>query len=98
MMTVPSLVICGVTSRRSEAEMNSTLISVAVVFTTGICVPCSMIAVWLFWVAIRGDDRIFTSPFSSKASSLAFRVKLFRTLPKLTPRLLAVALAGRLTS
>ena len=98
MMTVPSLVIWGITSSFREAEMNSTLICVAVVLTTGICTPCSITAFWLFCVAMRGEDRTLTSPFSSKASSVTSRVNEFRTFPKLRPSVPTEALAGRFTS
>jgi hypothetical protein len=60
--TVPSAVIWGVTASRSEAETNSTWISVAVVETTGIRTPCSISARSLFCVAILGDDRILPRP------------------------------------
>src|SRR5712671_2182715 len=95
MMMVFSRVICGMTSSFSDAEMNSTLIWVAVVLTTGICVPCSMVAFWLFWVAMRGAESTFTSPFSSNASSVALILKVSSTLPKLMPSDPAVAAAGR---
>src|SRR5678816_378007 len=58
MMTVSSAVICGVTTSLSDAGTYWTSISVAVVVTTGICTPCSMVAGWLFCVAIFVQDRI----------------------------------------
>src|SRR5438445_893730 len=98
MITVPSLVICGVTASFKDAEMNSTLICVAVVLTTGIWTPCSIVAFWLFCVAMRGEERTLTSPFVSKASSCTSSVTESRTLPKLRARLPAWAFDGRLTS
>src|SRR6266481_1733501 len=67
MKTVPSPVICGVTSSLSTASMNWTEIVLLIVVWMGIFCPCLMIAFSLFWVTTRGLESSFPTPFDSAA-------------------------------
>src|SRR5262252_6483656 len=67
MKTVPSAVICGVTSSFSTASMNVIEIVLLIVVCTGIFVPCLTTAFSLFWVTTRGFESSLPTPRDSAA-------------------------------
>ena len=75
MMMLRSCVMCGVTSRRSTASMNSSLASPFSKVWKGIDTPCSIDALRLSSVTTRGLEITLPSPSLSAASSSRSRLK-----------------------
>src|SRR5260370_119589 len=75
MKTVPSAVICGVTSSFSTASMNCTEIVLLIVVWMGIFCPCLIIAFSLFWVTTLGLECSFPTPFDCHLVRLAVHLE-----------------------
>ena len=87
--TVPSAVICGVTSSESVA---STYWTVTVWFATvwiGSRMPLWMCAFSLFWAVTLGEETTLTRPSFSAAASVKSRLKESRMSPKANWRIAA---------
>src|SRR5579862_3761830 len=67
MNTVPSAVICGVTSSFNTASMYCTETVLLTVVWMGILVPCLTEAFSLFWVTMRGLESSLPTPLDSAA-------------------------------
>src|ERR1017187_8422160 len=67
MYTVPSAVICGVTSSSSTASTNCTETVLFTIVETGILVPCFTVAFSLFCVITLGFESNLPTPRSSAA-------------------------------
>src|SRR5271169_4942793 len=67
MNTLPSAVICGVTSNFNTASMYCTEMVLLMVVWIGTFVPCFTVAFSLFWVTILGLESNLPTPLASAA-------------------------------
>ncbi len=67
MYTVPSAVICGVTTSCNTASMYCTAMVLLMLVWIGILVPCFTVALALFWATSCGLESSLPTPLDSAA-------------------------------
>src|SRR5215472_2793861 len=99
--TLPSEVMCGVTSSWSRASTKVVFTPWADTWLKGIDTPWLMLAFWFWRVVTLGALMVFTVPFDSAAESRRFRLTAPLAEPNVKPSAPpapAPTAAGRLTA